>query len=590
MVAEAGEPRREEVTDRRSAVFLVHLPFVATAGLATVGLTVYDHAMVVGAAYVAGVVVLVVALALTLLVPWQRLGRRAELVVPLLDLLATALFVASDAPVSLLAVFPVLWLAQRQGTLGVGLAVASAFVVTWLPTALTGAAVTQTQVARVALVPVVLAAVALSVGGIQRRSDARTLLMRRQGEVLRRAAAELGSERRLLEAVLGTAGAGILVIDAEGRLVLVNRLVTEVTHGILRPGLRIDDLPPDRSVAPEGVAVEDGPLHRAVRGEELDSEVGWFDLPVGRMALRASVVQLDHADPHTGGRLAVVTFENLTEQLTALELKEDFVAAASHELRTPLTSIVGHLELAGDAPDVPPAVARHVDVAARNADRLLTLVGDLLTAAAARGGDLALTRTAVDLAAVVDEAVAAICPVAGAAGLRVGWTPPAGAAPVLGDAVALRQVVDNVLDNAVKYSDAGGTVEVLLRAGSGRSGDGDVVLLVRDEGVGIAPEDVEQVFTRFYRARAVRHGSRHGTGLGLHICRQVVEAHGGTIDLESVPGRGTTVRVHLPLAGAAAVEPTTTRDAGTDAAGTDAEGTDAEGTDAAGTGTTGVGA
>jgi signal transduction histidine kinase len=582
MWADAGEPRREDATDRRSAVFLVHLPFLATATLATVGLTVYDHEMVVGGTYVAGVVVLVVALALTLLVPWQRLRPRAELAMPLLDLLAVALFVASDAPLSLLAVFPVLWLAQRHGTVGVGLAVANAFVVTWVPTALAGTAVTPNQIARVALVPVVLAAVALSVGGIQRRSDARTLLMRRQGGVLRRAAAELGSERRLLEAVLGTAGAGILVIDAEGRLVLVNRLITEVTHGILRPGLRIDDLPPDRSVAPEGLPPEDGPLHRAVRGEQFDSEVGWFALPAGRMALRASVVQLDDADPHTGGRLAVVTFENLTEQLTALELKEDFVLAASHELRTPLTSIVGNLDLAVDAPDVPPAVAEHLDVAVRNAERLLTLVGDLLTAASTRGGDLALTRTEVDVAAVVDEAVTAICPVAGASGLRVVWTPPPGGAPVLGDAAALRQVVDNVLDNAVKYSETGGVVEVVLRAGCGRPGDRDVELSIRDEGVGIAAEDVEQVFTRFYRARAVRQGSRHGTGLGLHICRQVVEAHGGTVDLESEPGRGTTVRVRLPMAepGAASARragagATSAGVVGAGAAGTDGTGVDA---------------
>jgi signal transduction histidine kinase len=552
MGAVVGEPRREETSDRRSAVFLTHLPFVATAALATVGLIVYEHDMVDDGAYLAGVVALVVAVALTLLVPWQRLGPRAELAVPLLDLLAVALFVGTDTPLALLSIFPVLWLAQRHGTLGVGLAIAGAFLVTWVPTAVAGSAVTATQVARVALVPVVMTAVALSVGAIQRRSDARNLLLRRQGAALRRAAAELGSERRLLEAVLGTASAGILVIDAEGRLVLVNQPIMDVTHGVLRPGLRIDDLPPDRSVAPEGVRLEDGPLHRAVRGEEFDSEVGWFDLPVGRMALRSSAVQLEDADPATGGRLAVVTFENLTEQLTALELKEDFVAAASHELRTPLTSIIGHLELAVDEPDLPAPVARHLDVAARNADRLLTLVGDLLTAAAARGGELALVRTDVDLAAVVDEAVAAIGPVAGAAGLRVVWTPPPGGAPVHGDAAALRQVADNVMANAVKYSDADGVVEISLRAGSGRPGDREVVLCVRDEGVGIAPEDVHQVFTRFYRARAVRHGSRHGTGLGLHICRQIVEAHGGTIDLESEPGRGTTVRVRLPLAGAGA--------------------------------------
>ncbi|MFE5307210.1 sensor histidine kinase [Isoptericola sp. NPDC056605] len=544
MRADAEARRAEPLPVRRSGVLVVHLPFLATAALATVGLTVYDRSTVTEGWYVAGVVVLVVALAATLLVPWHRLGRRAEIAVPLLDLTATALLVSADAPVSLLAVFPVLWLAQRQGRVGVGLAVAGAFAVTWLPTVATGTVTTSSQLARVALVPVVLSAVALSVGAIQRRSDARNLLLRRQGAQLRRAAAELGAERRLLEAVVGTAGVGILLLDADGRIVLVNRLAVDATDGMLRPGLHVQDLPDLRPTALDGTWSAAGPVERAVSGDSLTGDVAWWPLPTGRRALRTSVVQLARADPGTGGRLAVVTFEDLTEQVSALELKEDFVAAASHELRTPLTSIVGHLELAADVPGALPEVVRHVDVAARNADRLLALVNGLLTAAATRGGELDPAREEVDLAAVVDEAVTTIGPLAASAGLRVVvHRGPAGGARVRGDAAMLRQVVDNVLSNAVKYSDAGGAVSAAV------DDDGaTVVLEVRDEGVGIAPDDVERVFARFYRAPAVRQGTRHGTGLGLHICRQVVEAHGGTIGLTSEPGVGTTVAVRLPAA------------------------------------------
>lgn len=535
----------EGLPARRSEVLVVHLPFLATAVLSTVGLTVYDRATVTEGWYVAGVVVLVVALATTLLVPWHRLGRRAEIVVPVLDLLATASFVAADAPVSLLAVFPVLWLAQRQGRLGVGLGVAGAFAVTWLPTLATGTVTTPNQVARVALVPVVLSAVALSVGAIQRRSDARNLLLRRQGAQLRQAAAELGEERRLLEAVVSTAGVGILLLDATGRIVLVNRLAADATDGLLRPGRLVQDLPDLRPTALDGSWTATSPVERAVAGDSLRGDVAWWPLPTGRRALRTSVVQLERADPGTGGRLAVVTFEDLTDQVTALELKEDFVVAASHELRTPLTSIVGHLELAADAPGAPPEVARHLDVAARNADRLLALVGDLLTAAATRGGDLEPARDDVDLAAVVDEAVTAIAPLAASAGLRLDRSTPPGGAPVRGDATMLRQVVDNVLSNAVNYSDAGGAVTAAVEQADGGA---SVLLLVRDEGIGIAPDDVERVFNRFYRAPAVRQGTRHGTGLGLHVCRRVVEAHGGTIGLTSEPGVGTTVTVRLPAA------------------------------------------
>ncbi|MBD5787564.1 HAMP domain-containing histidine kinase [Cellulosimicrobium terreum] len=525
------------------AVLVLNLPFVATSMLATVGLTVFDRPSVLSAPYVAGVAVVALTVAVTLVVPWHRVPRRTEIVVAVLDLLAVALFVGADTPLSLLAVFPVLWLAQRHGRAGVTTGVVGAFAVTWLPTALVGGVSTSSQVARVALVPVVLAAVALSVGAIQRRSDARNLLLRRQGVQLRGAAQDLAAERRLLDAVVGTAGVGIVLLDDAGRVVLANRLAVEASGGSLRPGVLQSDLPPARPTTLDGTPFELGAIDRAVAGEEIRGEVGWWHLPGGRFALRTSAVRLDGSVGEQVGRLTLVTFEDLTEQVAAIELKEDFVAAASHELRTPLTSIVGHLELAADDPSTPDGVARHLDVATRNADRLLALVDDLLTAAVTGTGDLPLERVQLDLAEVVAEAVVAITPLATSADLRL-VLQDAGPVRVRGDRARLRQVVDNLLSNAVKYSDAGGTVEVSLAGGADH-----VLLVVRDDGVGIAASDVDRVFTRFYRAAAVRHGSRHGTGLGLHLCQQVVHAHGGTIELTSEAGVGTAVEVRLPAAG-----------------------------------------
>lgn len=533
-----------------ATVFVANLPFAAIALLCVVGLTIYDRSSVQSPAFLGGVVVLAVAVAVTLLVPWQRVPARAEVVVPLLDLLATGLFVASGAYLTLLAVFPVLWLAQRHGRTGQTLAIVGGFAVAWVPTALSPHDVTPAEVPRVVLVPVVLTAVALSIGAIQRRSDARNLLLRRQGAQLRRAAGDLGAERRLLEAVVSTAGVGIVLLDERGVVVLANRLATEATDGALRPGAALADLPDLRPTRLDGTPVRPGPVDRAVAGEELAGDVAWWPLPAGRLALRTSVTQIEGDRPGERDgerRVAVVTFEDLTEQVTALDLKEDFVAAASHELRTPLTSIVGHLELAADDPTTPPRVREHVDVAVRNADRLLHLVDGLLTAAATRDGVLTLQRADVDLAPLAAEALAAIAPVAVAAGVVLPASPSVlGDVRVRGDRTRLRQVLDNLLSNAVKYSDAGGAVEV----GLAREGE-EVVLRVADRGVGIAAADLGRVFSRFYRAGAVRHGPRHGTGLGLHITQEVVAAHGGRIALRSAAGEGTEAVVRLPAGGAA---------------------------------------
>ncbi|OLT53039.1 cell wall metabolism sensor histidine kinase WalK [Cellulosimicrobium sp. CUA-896] len=529
-----------------AGIFLVNLPFVATAMLATLGLTVLDRSSVLSSPYVAGVATLVVAVALTLVVPWPRLPARAEIVVAVVDLLAVALFVAADTPLSLLGVFPVLWLAQRHGTPGVVTGVVGAFAVTWLPTAVAGDVVTSSQAARVGLVPVVLGAVALSVGAIQRRSDARNLLLRRQGAQLRRAAQELAAERRLLDAVVSTTGVGIVLLDDRGTVVLANRLAQEATDGALRAGTTRAELPQVRSASLDGVPHERGAVARALAGEEVRGEVGWWHLPGGRYALRVSAIRLEGAASGAGEGLVLVTLEDLTDEVVALELKEDFVTAASHELRTPLTSIVGHLELAADDPSASRTVAHHLDVATRNADRLLDLVDGLLTAAATRGARLELERADVDLATVVDEAVAAIAPLARADALVVAWSRPPDGAVVRGDRVRLRQVVDNLLSNAVKYSD-GGTVEVVLSVDASA---GVAVLRVRDEGVGIAATDVDRVFTRFYRAASARQGPRHGTGLGLHLVQEIVHAHGGSVALTSELGAGTVVEVRIP-AGAA---------------------------------------
>jgi signal transduction histidine kinase len=224
-------------------------------------------------------------------------------------------------------------------------------------------------------------------------------------------------------------------------------------------------------------------------------------------------------------------------------LKGEFVALVSHELRTPLTSITGYLELVLDDPELSDDHRRFLDVVDRNAARLLRLVSDLLLVAQIESGRLTLELADVDLAAVASESVEALRPAAdaGEVDLRLDLGP---VPTVRGDRARLGQLLDNLVSNGVKFTEPGGHVVVAL----GRSGE-DVVLAVSDDGIGISADDQRRLFDRFFRASGVQERAIDGTGLGLTIAKAIVAAHGGSIEVSSEEGAGTTLRVRLPLAG-----------------------------------------
>jgi signal transduction histidine kinase len=225
------------------------------------------------------------------------------------------------------------------------------------------------------------------------------------------------------------------------------------------------------------------------------------------------------------------------------KMKDEFVASVSHELRTPLTSINGYLELVmdGEAGKLEDEQRDFLDIVRRNAERLLRVVGDLLDVAQFSASQVVLELAPVDLASLAEHAVDAVRPLAEERGIVVAME-GAPLDPLEGDADRLGQVVDNLLTNAVKFTPAGGRVDVrLFRA------EGLVKLEVSDSGMGISNEDVEHLFERFFRTSDARVQAIQGTGLGLSIVAAIVEAHGGSIEVESELGVGTTFRVVLPL-------------------------------------------
>jgi PAS domain S-box-containing protein len=229
------------------------------------------------------------------------------------------------------------------------------------------------------------------------------------------------------------------------------------------------------------------------------------------------------------------------EELRELDdLKTRFLATVSHELRSPLTSIVSYAELIREEGELPPTAARFLDVIARNAERITKLVGDLLLLSRIEAGMIPLDLAPVSVAELVSEAVQASAPLAAQEGVALAGAAPDGP-PVLGDRARLVQVIDNLIANAVKFTDEGGQVRVSAAAdGQGWRID------VQDSGIGIPPDEIGRLFDRFFRASNASEAGRPGSGLGLAIVREVIELHGGHAEVTSVLGSGTTVHLFLP--------------------------------------------
>jgi heavy metal sensor kinase len=237
------------------------------------------------------------------------------------------------------------------------------------------------------------------------------------------------------------------------------------------------------------------------------------------------------------GRLAAGLNDMLGRLERAFSSARRFSADAAHELRTPLTILKGEVEVALSSPQTTDEYRRVLASAQEEIDRLASLVEDLLFLARADAGVAPPPNDPVDLNAVIDDARPAMAALAERGGLEL-TVDASGPVWVLGSAPLLFRVVLNLVDNAIKYTPAGGQVIVRLTAG------GQAELTVCDTGPGIAPEEQARIFDRFYRGDPARE--RGGSGLGLALTRSIVQLHGGRIAVESQPEHGTCFRVRLP--------------------------------------------
>jgi len=354
---------------------------------------------------------------------------------------------------------------------------------------------------------------------------------------------QIDVERRRAEAVFESVAVGLLLIDASGNYLTYNSRHQRLLD-LAFPSGHLGRAGQDGSVLDVDqtrlLTREEMPTVRAAAGEEFENVLVWAgDDPQTRRALSVSARSvLDRAGTFAGAALA---YHDITEMMSAIRVKDNFLASISHELRTPLTSALAYLELLESADEsLEPAVRTQVAAVRRNAMRLSHLVANLLFTATATPGARVIDPFRVDLVLVLGEAVEAARSNAKDAGVTFDVDLPESVSALV-DGMRLRQVADNLIANAIKFTLPNGSVRVEMSAT-----EDQVEIVVADSGEGIEEADLADIFSTFVRGANARQRLVPGTGLGLTIVRTIVEAHGGEVVLESEVGVGTTVRLSLP--------------------------------------------
>jgi signal transduction histidine kinase len=346
--------------------------------------------------------------------------------------------------------------------------------------------------------------------------------LQRMTEQLSSRLSALQAEDALLSAVIDSLDEGIVAVNARGSVVRLNESARRLLDLRANVPFSTDLLPQDRVV------------RDAVRGAMSGVAAGPLEIGVADRTLLVGARPLPD-----GG--AVVAVQDLTTRRRLETIRRDFVANVSHELKTPLTVIAGFAETLRDRELPTNNRERFLDTIEANTRRMQRIVDDLLDLSRYESGSWRPNVVTNDLAGVVSDVFTSVARAADAKGLTLGFQASPDAQRVDADPTALRQVLGNLIENAVRHTARGG-VTVSAEAPP----RGGTTLRVRDTGSGIPTEHLGRIFERFYRVDAGRAREEGGTGLGLAIVRHLVEAHGGSVRAESVVGQGTTITVHFP--------------------------------------------
>ncbi len=342
------------------------------------------------------------------------------------------------------------------------------------------------------------------------------------------------SSRAELGSLLGAMAEGVLAIDAQERVLMMNASATRMVG--LREPLAVG--------AQWWIELRFPELEQALRRVLAGHEVTPFDAraPLGDGSLLSLAINPLRIEGGIGG--AVIVLSDVTAMRRLEQMRIDFVANVSHELRTPLSIVLGSLETIGDSGTDEESRKRFLEIAERNARRLHAIVTDLLDLSTIESQGDTMPMEPLDLERAVRASAEALRGAAQAKQVRLTLEESLrnSSHTVLGNAQRLDQVFTNLIENAIKYTPAEGEVRVLaLQQGE------QIVIEVCDSGIGIPREHLHRIFERFYRVDRSRSREMGGTGLGLSIVKHVVKAHGGQVEADSVEGQGSTFRVELPI-------------------------------------------
>ncbi|HEY5974420.1 MAG TPA: ATP-binding protein [Geobacteraceae bacterium] len=341
----------------------------------------------------------------------------------------------------------------------------------------------------------------------------------------------LASERNRLDAILRGMGEGLMVSDASGSIIMVNPAFCDL-FGVhdLAPGSSLIDISrhPALNEAYRVVVATRNELQ-----EELD-----IQLPLEKIIRTHWVPLLENGELHG----VVAVFHDISDLKRLEKIRKDFVANVSHELRTPVTVIKGYAETLqeGIITADPERAGRFVAIIGNHAERLASLIGDLLTLSELESGEFALQLQKTSPVGTIRRACSLLEGKAAAKEIVVSQPQAAGLCDVMADQGRFEQILFNLLDNAIKYTPANGRVDITTLE------EGEFLTIsVSDTGPGIPPQSLPRIFERFYRVDAGRSRDEGGTGLGLSIVKHLVQLHGGSVRVTSSPGKGSTFSFSL---------------------------------------------
>ncbi len=352
---------------------------------------------------------------------------------------------------------------------------------------------------------------------------------------LKEALAQNEEEKEKLSSILINMSDGVVATDDTGKVIVMNVRARELLQLGSQTIMENRDLSTVLGMPSEL-------LDPYLNGEEQATMLELAHSPDAEpIRVRLSFTPI-HRSGNVGG--TVVVLRDVTEQEKLEQARREFVANVSHELRTPLTTIKSYMEALDDgALDDPSLSHKFISVVRGETERMIRLVGDLLHLSKLDSKTSNLAKEWTDVHELLEEVADRFAFQLQQKSMKIKVNTQVGLGQVFIDADQIDQVLDNLVSNAIKYTAEGGAVEL----SAGRKGIQHVEITVKDSGFGIPKKDIHKIFDRFYRVDKARSRNMGGTGLGLSIAREIIKAHGGTIDIDSEMGKGTTVRFTLPM-------------------------------------------